>query len=114
MAEHGRRWRQIKDLEEDYEVYVSDEYAHHISEGGLKQEVIHMSHRVEFDETLQLRTATQYKHGSNLTFGELKSQRQSSEKVQKSRKLSSSKKRLSSYHSSQLGDAGDYQYEKED
>jgi len=68
VAERGRRWRQIKDLEEDYDVYVSDEYAHHISENGLSQDVIRMTKRVEYDESLNLRTGTHYKPSHNLTF----------------------------------------------
>ncbi len=31
-----QRWKDIKELEEDYDVYVSDEYAYHIADNKLK------------------------------------------------------------------------------
>lgn len=31
-----QRWKDIKELEEDYDVYVSDEYAYHIADNKLQ------------------------------------------------------------------------------
>lgn len=36
MKEHIRRWKDIKDLEEDYDVYVTDEYAYHIADNKMQ------------------------------------------------------------------------------
>ncbi len=38
-----QRWKDIKELEEDYDVYVSDEYAYHINDAKLQ-----MQHMQEF------------------------------------------------------------------
>jgi ATP:corrinoid adenosyltransferase len=35
LEEQRQRWKDIKELEEDYDVYVSDEYAYHIADGKL-------------------------------------------------------------------------------
>ena len=32
IADQRQRWKDIKELEEDYDVYVSDEYAYHITD----------------------------------------------------------------------------------
>ena len=31
----NKRWKDIKELEEDYDVYVSDEYAYHIADSKM-------------------------------------------------------------------------------
>lgn len=31
-----QRWKDIKELEEDYDVYVSDEYAYHIADNKMQ------------------------------------------------------------------------------
>lgn len=113
IAEHGRRWRQIKDLEEDYQVYVSDEYAHHISENGLTQDVMRMSNRVEYDETLKLRTGTHYKPSRDLTFAKPRNQRMSTEMAPQPKEFSINH-RFSGYQSSEMGDAGNFHFEKQD
>ena len=38
-----QRWKDIKELEEDYDVYVSDEYAYHIADAKLQ-----LQHMQEF------------------------------------------------------------------
>jgi hypothetical protein len=35
ILEEAQRWKDIKELEEDYDVYVSDEYAYHIADSKL-------------------------------------------------------------------------------
>jgi hypothetical protein len=35
IKEEIKRWKEIKELEEDYDVYVSDEYAYHIADSKL-------------------------------------------------------------------------------
>ena len=37
VLEQRQKWKDIKDLEEDYEIYVSDEYAHHINDAKREQ-----------------------------------------------------------------------------
>jgi hypothetical protein len=32
LVDQRQRWKDIKELEEDYDVYVSDEYAYHIAD----------------------------------------------------------------------------------
>ncbi len=36
IKEEIKRWKEIKELEEDYDVYVSDEYAYHIADSKLQ------------------------------------------------------------------------------
>jgi hypothetical protein len=36
IQQEMRRWKDIKELEEDYDVYVSDEYAYHIADSKLQ------------------------------------------------------------------------------
>jgi queuine/archaeosine tRNA-ribosyltransferase len=33
-----QKWKDIKELEEDYDVYVSDEYAHHIADAKMQMQ----------------------------------------------------------------------------
>lgn len=40
MKEHIHRWKDIKDLEEDYDVYVTDEYAYHIADNKMQMRAI--------------------------------------------------------------------------
>jgi len=36
IREELKRWKEIKELEDDYDVYVSDEYAYHIADAKLQ------------------------------------------------------------------------------
>ena len=40
IREEVKRWKEIKELEEDYDVYVSDEYAYHIADSKLRMHQI--------------------------------------------------------------------------
>jgi len=40
IKEEIKRWKEIKELEEDYDVYVSDEYAYHIADAKLQMHQI--------------------------------------------------------------------------
>ena len=40
LSEEVKRWKEIKELEEDYDVYVSDEYAYHIADSKLQMHQI--------------------------------------------------------------------------
>ena len=40
LSEEVKRWKEIKKLEEDYDVYVSDEYAYHIADSKLQMHQI--------------------------------------------------------------------------
>ena len=40
IREEVKRWKEVKELEEDYDVYVSDEYAYHIADSKLQMHQI--------------------------------------------------------------------------
>ena len=40
LSEEVKRWKEIKELEEDYDVYVSDDYAYHIADSKLQMHQI--------------------------------------------------------------------------
>lgn len=45
LLEQRRRWKDIKELEEDYDVYVSDEYAYHIADAqALRQNLANIEY----------------------------------------------------------------------
>ena len=52
LIDQRLRWKQIKELEEDYDVYISDEYAYHITD---TRRLSHNINNIEFLGT----------HGSN-------------------------------------------------
>lgn len=40
LLSEKKRWKDIKELEEDYDVYVTDEYAYHITDAKLQMQQI--------------------------------------------------------------------------
>ncbi len=40
LKEEKQRWKDIKELEEDYDVYVTDEYAYHINDAKMQMQQI--------------------------------------------------------------------------